>query len=239
MDLDPVTHRVLRICGWFAPIAIAITFAGFLLSGVLPFPLGPDDSTADVVAFYSRGTHVVMGLAISSAGIAMIGVVIAGITFVLWQSEGKTPILTIIQMVAGTATVAFLTIPLLIMSVTAFRPDRPGELTVLLNDLSWLLFITPISPFIIQNVSIAAGILTSKNQLFPRWLGYFNLWVGFTFSFDIIPYAFHSGPMAWNGILIFWLALTSYSLWVLAMGFGILSATSKEATRDFAAKVAA
>jgi hypothetical protein len=90
---------------------------------------------------------------------------------------------------------------MLIMAIAGFRPDRDPEITVMLNDLSWLLFITPIAPFIIQNLAIAAAALRGDGSVLPRWLGYLNCWIGFTFSFDVLAYAFHSGPFAWNGFL--------------------------------------
>lgn len=214
----------LRLCGWSAFIAVAIALGGLAMAGVLPFPLGPDSTQQEVVAFYSGGAPTVLGLGIASVGLGLVGLLIAGITFVMWRSEGEYPILTLIQLVFGTITVACLMFPMMLMAVTAFRPGRGGELTVMLNDISWLMFIFPIAPFITQNVAIAAGILTSERPMFPRWIGYFNLWVGFTFTFDVMTLAFREGPFSWNKLLILWLALTSYSLWVLVMGYAILKA---------------
>ncbi|MFT3792272.1 MAG: hypothetical protein QM741_14645 [Rudaea sp.] len=237
MNLDSAARRTLRLTGWFAFIAIATAFAGMLLAGVLPFPLGPDNTQEQVVAFYSGGLHVVLGLVMTFVGLALIGVLIAGITYVMWRSEEEAPILTLIQGVSGTVTVMCLMLPIMMMTVAAFRPERNPEITVMLNDLSWLLFITPITPFIVQDVAIGACILNSRRALFPRWLAYFNFWVGFTFTFDVLAYVFHGGPLAWNGLLIFWLALTTYTLWVLAMGWGILHAVPAQAPVPAAAGV--
>lgn len=221
------TSRVIRFCAWSSPGALLLALAGFVLAGVLPFPLGPDDTTADVVSFYSYGTRVVMGFGMASVGLGSIIPIIAGTSYILWQSPDRPSPYALLQLVSGTVTVVCLMLPMQMMAVAAFRPERAGELTVLLNDLSWLLFITPIAPFVIQNITIGGGILSDRDSLFPHWLGYLNLWVGFTFTFDVVAFAFHSGPMAWNGLLIFWLALTSYSIWLLAMGWGIHVALKK------------
>jgi hypothetical protein len=208
---------------------MVICFVGLLMAGVLPFPLGPDNTREEVVALYSGGTVTVMGMAIASVGLGLVGFVIAGVTYLMWVGEGETPILALIQLVFGTVTVCCLMFPMMLMAIAAFRPDRSGELMVLLNDIAWLLFITPIVPFISQNAVIATSILTAKRELLPRWIGYFNLWVGFTFTFDIITYAFHEGPFSWNRLLILWLAFFSYALFVLVMGYGILKAVPAKA----------
>jgi hypothetical protein len=42
--------------------------------------------------------------------------------------EGTTPILSVVQLVSATVTGVFLTMPLLLMAVISFRPDRSPEL---------------------------------------------------------------------------------------------------------------
>src|SRR5690606_21103415 len=204
--------------GWCGPLAILLTLISWLIAGLLPFPLGPGHSADAVVQFYSRGTHVTMGIVFTSVSLGLIMPLVAGMSYVMWKAEEDAPILTLVQLVSGTVTCVCLLLPMLIMGVAGFRPERNPELTVLLNDLSWLMFLTPIAPFIIQNLAIAGAALAYENSLFPRWIGFLNLWVGFSFTFDILAYCFRTGPIAWNGYLIFWLALTTYSIWAISMG---------------------
>ena len=89
------------------------------------------------------------------------------------------------------------------MTVISFRPDRNPEITVTLNDISWLLFITPIGPFMIQNIAIGTAILRDQQELLPRWVGYVNYWVAFLFVPDVLAFFFHSGPFSWRGIFVF------------------------------------
>jgi hypothetical protein len=49
-------------------------------------------------------------------------------------------------------------------------------------------------------------------------LGILNFWVAFLFVPDILAFFFHSGPFAWNGIFIFWLAFVAYAVFLIAMG---------------------
>ncbi|MDT5390662.1 MAG: hypothetical protein QOE04_4303, partial [Mycobacterium sp.] len=116
---------------------------------------------------------------------------------------------------------------------------RSPELTMTLNDIAWLLFITPIAPFIIQNVAIGVAILNDKRQTLPRWVGYVNFWIAFSFIPDPLAFFFHSGPFAWRGIFIFWLALTTYSVFLVVMGLTLRKAIRESADPDVSAVAAA
>lgn len=209
---------VLLVCGWIGPAVIAVAFAGWLIAGVLPFPLGPDDSQQKVVDFYAGGMHVVLGIGLASLGVSLLSPLVAAISYLMDTGGPGARLLSLVQLVAGTVTAVLLFVPMLLMAIIAFRPERDPEITVMMNDLAWLLFITPIMPFIIQNLAIAVSALRDNASPFPRWMGYLNCWIAFTFSFDVLALVVHRGPFAWNGLLIFWLALTTYSVFLLVMG---------------------
>jgi len=205
---------------------VVVALIGWLIAGVLPIPLGPDSSVQEVVEFYGQ-TRVLVGMTITSVGICLVFPLIAVIGVHMVRMEGRTPILTFLQLITGAATGVLLLLPMLVMAVIGFRPDRNPELTVTLNDIAWLLFITPVAPFIIQNVAIGLAILNDKSQTLPRWVGYVNFWVAFSFIPDPLAFFFHSGPFGWRGIFIFWLALTTYSVFLVVMGV-MLHRTVKE-----------
>lgn len=231
-----MTKRVLSLCAWCGPATVVIALIGWLIAGVLPIPLGPESSVQEVVDFYSQ-TRVLVGLSIASVGICLVFPLIAVIGVHMVRMEGRTPILTFLQLITGAATGVLLLMPMLLMAVIGFRPDRNPELTVTLNDIAWLLFITPIAPFIIQNIAIGVAILQDKRQTLPRWVGYVNFWIAFSFLPDPLAFFFHSGPFAWRGIFIFWLALTTYSVFLVVMGV-MLHKVSKE-SEPYDATVAA
>jgi hypothetical protein len=151
------------------------------------------------------------------------------IGYFLLRIEGRHPILTFIQLTTGAATAVLLLLPMLLMAVIAFRPDRNPELTVTLNDIAWLVFITPIAPFMIQNVAIGSAILGDPAQTLPRWVGYMNFWVAASFLPDVLAFFFHSGPFSWRGIFVFWLALTTYSVFLIGMGLVLRAAVLRSA----------
>lgn len=49
-------------------------------------------------------------------------------------------------------------------------------------------------------------------------VGYLNFWVALLFVPDILAFFFHSGPFAWNGIFIFWLAFAAYAVFLIVVG---------------------
>jgi len=216
-----------------------IALIGFLVAGVLPFPLGANSSVEEVVAFYGHDTRVLLGLVISTLGICLVLPLIAVIGVFMVRMEGRTPVLTFLQLVSGAATSVCLLLPLLLMTTIAFRPDRNPEITVTLNDIAWLLFITPIAPFMIQNVAIGVAILNDKRQTLPRWVGYVNFWIAFSFIPDPLAFFFHGGPFAWRGIFVFWLALTTYSVFLLVMGLTLRKAIKESTDSELAAVGAA
>lgn len=222
-----MSRRIQLICAWCGPGTVLITLCGWLIAGILPIPLGSSSTTEEVVGFYANDTRVLFGLVIAQVGICLVFPLIALIGYHLLRIEGRHPILTFVQLVTGAATGVLLLLPMLLMAVIAFRPDRNPELTVTLNDMAWLFFITPIAPFIIQNIAIGTAILRDRSGLLPRWVGYTNFWVAALFLPDPLAFFFHGGPFSWRGIFVFWLALTAYSVFLVVMGLVMRSAALK------------
>ncbi|HTP26123.1 MAG TPA: hypothetical protein VMK12_10740 [Anaeromyxobacteraceae bacterium] len=216
---NSITRRIQLLCAACGPAAIVLAFIGWLLAGLLPLPLGAHNTEAEVVAFYrDHSTAVRAGLVLAGIGLGGVLPLVGVISVQMMRMEGRYPILSFIQLACGAGTGVLLLIPMLLMTIAGFRPDRSPEITLTLNDAAWLLFITPIMPFIIQNIAIGVATLNDRNGIFPRWSGYLNLLVGFSFLPDVLPYFFYSGPFAWDGIFVFWLALTTYTIWMITMG---------------------
>lgn len=223
-----MSRRIQLICAWCGPGTVIVTLCGWLIAGILPIPLGSSSTTEEVVNFYSNDTRVLFGLVIAQLGICLAMPLIALIGYRMLRIEGRHPILTFVQLVTGAVTALLLFLPMLLMAVIAFRPDRNPELTVTLNDIAWLVFITPIAPFIIQNIAIGTAILRDPNATLPRWVGYMNFWIAASFLPDPLAFFFHGGPFSWRGVFVFWLALTTYSVFLIGMGLVMRAAALKD-----------
>lgn len=182
-----MSYRVQLLCAWAGPATVLVTLVGWLIAGILPIPLGSSSTTQEVVSFYGHDTRVLSGLVISQLGICLVFPLIGLIGYFLLRIEGRRPILTFVQLVTGAAT-GVLLLPMLLMAVIAFRPYRNPEITVTLNDIAWLVFLTPIAPFIIQNVVIGIAILSDRAQILPRWVGYLNFWIAASFLPDVLAF---------------------------------------------------
>src|ERR1700758_1707738 len=116
------------------------------------------------------------------------------------------------QLGAGIAAWGFLLVPLIVLAVAAFRPERSPETTQTLHDLGWMLLIMPFVPFTVQTACLGWAILQDNGTppALPRWFGYFNLWVALSFiPGGVIP-LFKTGPLAYNGVFAFWIPFSIF-----------------------------
>jgi len=118
----------------------------------------------------------------------------------------------------------------MLFAVTAFRPDRAADSTLLLNDVTWIFLVMPWPPFTMQNFAFAFAILsdTCTTPLFPRWLGYLNIWAPIIFTPGVILPFFKSGPFAWNGIFVFWIPAVVFGIQFVVNVTWLLKAINSE-----------
>lgn len=223
-------YTVERWCTWSGLIAIVLFFTGFVLSQFVP-PLSPALTPEQVVAHYQQHANSIRGgmviMMISGMFMApFIGVISAQIK----RMQGISPALSYSQISAGTANAMFFFIPALLFVVTAYRPERNPDITFFMNDMAWIIAVLPWPPAFMQNLSIAAAILTDKSPepIFPRWLAYLNIWVSIAFiPGGLLPF-FKVGPFAWSGLLVFWLAGSVFVIWFIAMVVMLFKAINRQ-----------
>lgn len=77
-----------------------------------------------------------------------------------------------------------------------FRPERPAELTKLVNDLSYVMLILPWPPIFGQLGALVVAIFHDRSAapVFPRWLGFVNLWVALLLLPASMIIFFKTGP---------------------------------------------
>jgi len=103
-------------------------------------------------------------------------------------------------------------------SAMAFRAETLSpDVTQLLYDLIWFLFLIPWPPFMLWQFITGFAILSDANPqtVFPRWLGYFSLWAGALEVFSALSVFFYNGPFSYNGLVTFWVPGVSFFVWVL------------------------
>jgi hypothetical protein len=93
-----------------------------------------------------------------------------------------------------------------------------------------MLFIGPVCTIFVQGMAITIAILSDKSEkpVLPRWLGWFNLWAQIIYLPGIlIPY-FKSGPLAWNGLLAFWIPVVVFTIWLFLISAMLLRAITEQ-----------
>ena len=133
--------------------------------------------------------------------------------------------LALTQLACGIIALALPLVVIILYATLVFRPERAAEDIYLLHDFAWLMLIAVAPPPALQAITIGWAVLTDKNEqvVFPRWLGFFCLWVGILFIPGMFAIFFKTGPFAWDGILAFWLPLSIFFVWVGVLAWKIIS----------------
>lgn len=230
-----MSYAVQRGMAWCGLGLIVLTFAGFTLARLLPVPPGANLDADQIAQFYgAHPTTTRLGFLLAAVGLGLLAPLVALITTQMLRIKEAPPALANLQQIGGTCVVIVTVVPLIIMNVAAFRPDRNPATIQAINDLAWLLLITPIGLFLLQEIPIAVAIFLDRSQrpVFPRWVGYANLWIPLTFLPAFLPYFFKTGPVSWQGALVFYLGLATFGAWVIIMTWALLRALRQQAEDD-------
>jgi hypothetical protein len=98
----------------------------------------------------------------------------------------------------------------------AFRADTSPELVRLLTDMGWIPFVGLTSTAVVMAFALGFSMLSDERAepVFPRWAGYFNLWVAFMFTPGSLCVFFKTGPFAYNGLLAWYLPVAVFTVWM-------------------------
>jgi hypothetical protein len=211
---------------WTLPVLAVIWISAFFLFPGFTHPMSPSMTAAQVAGFY-RDPANLSRIRYSMILFNWFGVgLVPLLTLLVMQLKRmahRTPILSycLLGCIAGGPTV-FL-IADLFWLLAAFQPGRDPQLTVMLNDLAWMTFTTAVPFLIAQSLFIALAIYLDRPDrlVFRRWVALFNIVV----AVALIPAAFTglalSGPMAWNGLLPFWLKNIAIAAWIVVMSIAL------------------
>ena len=225
----------LKICIWSGPLAGLLFVIGLWpLAHFIPL-LDPLYSAGQVAAIYQSNTIGIRlgGIAImfsASFNAAFFGAIYV---FIKRIEDDRGPY-AVTQALSGAVLVAFIFLPAMLFTVTAFRPERPVELTLLMNDFAWLALVIPTPPGIVQALAVGFAILSDRSPepLLPRWAGYMSLWVAVLTIPAPLAVMFKAGPFAWNGSLAFWMPACIAGLWLVVMTVAMLRSARRAASAD-------
>ena len=217
----PRIHRVGVWCG--VGFLVMYLLGLWVLADFVPAH-NPQASAEQIAEIYrAHNARIKLGMDFVMFAAALYLPWVASWSAMIRRMEGPDSFLSNCQLLGGLASSMFFVLPALIWQVAAYRIDRPASEIRMLNDVGWILTVTSVPPFLIQFLPFAAAILIQKSSpgLLPRWLGYASLWACVLYSPAVAAYFFKSGPLAWNGLLSFWIPLSVFVVWeAVIIGFG-------------------
>ena len=208
--------RAQLICAHSTPLYIVLLLIGlFILPGWLP-PPSPDQTAEQFARIFHENHSMRIGAAIIAVAASLGMALPAAISAQMRRMEGANHVFADVQMLAAAVGVLGIFIPAMLWLAISYRPDVPPAIVMPFNDMAWFIIIGGIGSAIVENVAIGLCILLADGpQLYPRWLGYWNLWL----ATGLLPGAllpfFKSGPFAWNGLFGFWTVVTAFFIWLV------------------------
>ena len=228
--------RDQRICLWLVPVFGVVLLVALCIAGFIP-PLPPTFTAQEVADYYRDNLGPIRA--------GMITVNLCGIMFIpffmvivvqMQRMAIPSRAFSYAYLSAAASAGSIFLLADLTWSIAAFRPERDPQLIMMLNDLAWMAFVSPVGFMMAQNFFLALGIYMDArpNPIFPRWVGHFNILTAPLMAPGAFALMFREGPLAWNGSLAFGLRFGTYVLYIAVMFLVVRSALNQQA-RDEAA----
>jgi hypothetical protein len=217
---------------WTLPVLGVIWVSAFLLFPGFVHPMSPSMSAEQVAAFYRNPDNLPLirwsMILFNWFGVGMIPI-LALIVMQIRRMAHHTPIFSYCYLgcLTGGPTLFFLAD--LFWLLAAFRPERDARLTQLFNDLAWVTFIGQVGFLIAQSVFLALAIYLDRQPrpIFKSWVAHFNLLIAAALAPASFVGLALSGPLAWDGLLSFWVRNSAIGLWIVVMAFVLHAAIDR------------
>jgi hypothetical protein len=220
-----------RICLWLVPAFGVLLVIAFGIAGFIP-PPSPTLSAQDVAGFYQ--VHI------GKIRAGMIMVNLCGLMFIpffmvivvqMQRMANPSRAFAYAYLSAAASAGSIFLLADLCWSIAAFRPERDPQLIMMLNDLAWMAFVSPVGFMVAQNVFLALGIYldAGPKPVFPRWVGHFNILTALLMLPGAFALMFKEGPLAWNGSLAFALRFGAFAAYIAVMFFVVRFALNQQA----------
>ncbi|MGQ0697302.1 MAG: hypothetical protein ACT4PZ_03560 [Panacagrimonas sp.] len=224
--------KMQMVCTWSGWVFLVLLGVGaWAFAGLIP-PPSPAADAATIAEFFARqGGAMRLGLVIAMVSTAFIIPWTAVLSVQMNRMQGSSPVLPLIQAIGGGVAVIILLLPVMLWVTASYRPDRSSDVVLALNDLAWFFILMTFPAPMIQVFAVGIATLADKSleAVFPRWVGFFNLWMGVLFIPGGLIVFFKSGPFAWNGLIAFWTPFAAFGLWFVVMTPVLLRAIRQQA----------
>jgi hypothetical protein len=212
-----MNHRAQLVCTWTGAVATFVMFFGMWpLMHFLP-PLRPSLTGAELAAVYrGNATGILAGGILLMLAASIYMPFFAALALQMERMERPSRLWTYTMLLSALLGFVPLLVAEMLFSTAAYRPGRPDELIGLLSDFGFIIFVGPALPGTVQMLSVAFAVLGDRNPepVFPRWVGFLNVWTAVLTIPGALITLFKSGPFAWNGVLAFWVAAFVFGVFI-------------------------
>lgn len=209
-----VSHQ--RACAWAGPFCAFLWIIGLLFfARFLPPPL-PQAGPAEIAHFFDdHAVGIRWGMVLLLIGGVLYQPWVAVIAVQMKRIEGRQSPLTYVQLGLGTLFVLLFVLAAIFWQTAAYRPLEDMVLTQRLDDLGWFMFLISVPIITVQGLALSLAIFRdTEEKLFPRWFSWFNIWAQVVFLPGTVIPLFKWGPLAWNGLISFWIPAAVYTVWM-------------------------
>jgi len=220
---------------WTVPVFGAIYVIAFVaFPGFLP-PMSPNLSADQVAAFYQEHTAAIR---FSMVTYDLLGVMLIPFFMVIVvqmkRMATQSHVFAYCYLTAAVSGATVFALANIFYLVAAFRPERNPELTMLLNDMAWITFIAPVGMIVGQNLLLGLAVYFDRgpNPVFPRWVGHFSVATALAMAPAALASIVKTGPLAWDGLLSFWLRNGAYAAFLVVMFFVVRGALQRQAVEE-------
>jgi hypothetical protein len=219
---------------WTAQVFGVILLIAFLaFPGFFP-PMSPDMTADQVAKFYADNAAMVRFsmITFNLCGIMLVPMFMV-IVVQMKRMATQSHVFAYCFLTAAVSGATLFALADIFYLVAAFRPDRNPELVQLLNDMAWMIFIAPVGMVVAQLLLLALAIYfdNGPNPVFPRWVGHYAVATALAMAPAAGAAVFHTGALAWDGVVSFWLRNGAFALFVVVMFFVLRAALHRQAVQ--------
>jgi len=218
--IDPVLMRGLV---WSGLALVAFTAVGFGWLMHMIMPPSPEETAAQTLARVAEHqTSILIGATLVTFFWAFWVTWCAPLIIYIRRME-RLPVLTFAALANAGAGGAIITMIAVSWTVMAFRAEN-ALIVQAFHDLGWFLFLYTWPGFGVFMVIVAVAIFRDRNreQVLSRWVAWYNLYAAFAMAPASFIGLFKDGPLAWDGLLSFWVVAIDFFAWMVVMSVVLL-----------------
>jgi hypothetical protein len=220
---------------WTLPALATIWVSAFFLFPGFLHPMSPTMSAEEVAGFYRDETARIRYSMIlfNWFGVGLIPIVML-LVMQIRRMAHRTPILSYSLLACAGGPPSLFLIANMFWLLAAFRPERAPELTQLFNDLAWVTF-TILVPYLIAQCLLLALAIYWDHQaqpVFKPWVALFNLLIAAALTPAAFTAMTFTGPVAWDGLLSFWVKNIAITVWIIVMGIVLGQTIRRQQAED-------